>query len=406
MYAFPGMRTSNRQAGGDAPVPPSEAAAAAASVEHTLSSFRASKHVESCSGDGHLSLRRARREHRRRGFSSELYTLHTDTMRDYYPSAAALDLTWQKLSLITGGSEPTGRAFSSLCAWGSTLLLFGGLAHHSGDSFNTTHEYSTTRQLWQQVTVSGGAVTPRSAHTAVVCAASVGCTTSDGRPRMFVFGGWGLEPCGQRRPCYRHKNDLLALDLNNMSWASVPVNTEQPLPDARKAHSATLFNGTQMLVVGGSAWTFDPDNADNAYGYTTKQVSDVWRIDLSGQDNYTWHAVHTVGDAPSAREGHAAVLVGGRYVLLHGGYSHGGGQYGFLQDTYVLDTAAYPMVWTKPSLTGRVPAARHGHVVVSLDDEVYLFGGASVQGHLHDVHVLQLAAGNDLFDIQKPVYDY
>ena len=116
--------------------------------------------------------------------------------------------------------------------------------------------------------------------------------------------------------------------------------------------------------------------------------------------------VHTVGDAPSPREGHAAVLVGGRYVVVHGGYSHGEGHSGFLDDTYALDTHVHPMVWTKPSLTGRVPSARHGHAAVPFDDEIYLFGGASINGHQKDVHVLQLAAGNDLYEIQQPVYDY
>jgi len=340
------------------------------------------------------------------GFLNDLFVLHTDTMRDYYPSASAHDLTWQKLSLITGGSEPTRRAFSSLSAWGTTLLLFGGLAHYSGDSYNTTFEFSASRQLWQQVTVSGGPISPRSAHTAVVCAASVGCATVDGRPRMFVFGGWGLEPCGQRRPCYRHRNDLHALDLNNMSWAAVPVNTEQPLPDARKAHTATIFNGSQMLVFGGSAWTSDPEAADNADGYTTKQVADVWMVDLSGKDGYTWRPVHTVGDAPSPREGHVASLLGGRYVLVHGGYAHGQGEYGFLDDTHVLDTGVWPMVWSKPSLTGRIPSARHGHAAVALDDELYVFGGASIKGHQSDVHLLQLSAGNNLYDVQQPTYDY
>eukprot|EP00966_Prymnesium_polylepis_P012830 294904-Prymnesium_polylepis.2 len=54
-------------------------------------------------------------------------------MGEFYPSPTALDLTWQQLSIIAGGDEPTYRAFASLCAWGTTLLLFGGLAHHSGD---------------------------------------------------------------------------------------------------------------------------------------------------------------------------------------------------------------------------------------------------------------------------------
>ena len=86
---------------------------------------------------------------------------------------------------------------------------------------NTTYEFSTTRNVWQQVAVSGGPVAPRSSHSALLCSMSVGCNTTDGRPRMFVFGGWGMSPCGPGRPCLTHKDELVALDLNSMSWQDV-----------------------------------------------------------------------------------------------------------------------------------------------------------------------------------------
>ena len=68
-----------------------------------------------------------------------------------------------------------------------------------------------------------------------------------------------------------------------MTWQEVATNAEQPRPPARKGHTATIVNGSTMLVFGGSAWVADPD-ADNSYGYTTKHVSDLWSIDLSGRD--------------------------------------------------------------------------------------------------------------------------
>lgn len=176
------------------------------------------------------------------------------------------------------------------------------------------------------------------------------------------------------RPCLRHKNDLHALDLINMTWSPVPVNTEQPLPPARKGHVAALFNGTQMIVFGGSAWVPDPD-ADNSFGMTSKHVNDVWRIDLSGSDGFTWHAVHTVGDAPSPRELHVAQLVNQRYLVVHGGYSHDDSRddnYGYKDDVHVLDTHTTPMVWTKPSLSGSIPSARHGHAAIAVGTEIYV----------------------------------
>jgi len=63
-----------------------------------------------------------------------------------------------------------------------------------------------------------------------------------------VFGGWGLEDCGQKRPCYRHRNDVWALDLSTMNWVEIDVNAEQPLPYKRKGHSVTLYNGSQRAL--------------------------------------------------------------------------------------------------------------------------------------------------------------
>lgn len=326
------------------------------------------------------------------GFLGDMYALHLDMMRDFYPSETARDLTWQTLSLMTGGDPPTARSYHSLLAWGRSLLLFGGSSSINGAMHNTTYEFSIARSLWQPVTVSGGPVSPRSGHTAVLCSLAVGCSPSDGRPRMVVFGGWGLEPCGATRPCLAHRNDLLALELNSMAWAALPVNTEQPLPWARKGHTASLVNGSLMVVFGGSAWVPDPD-ADNSYGYSTRHVNDLWAIDLSGESGYTWQEAYHVGDAPSPREGHVATVVADRYIVVHGGYSH---SRGFLNETFVLDTAVDPMVWSRPSISGTMPTSRQGHVAVNIgDNEILTFGGMGTQGYSNDLHIFQLAVGNE-----------
>ena len=191
------------------------------------------------------------------------------------------------------------------------LTAFG----HLGEAYNETRLYHGGRQAWEPLTVSGGPIAKRSGHTAHVCSLEVNCTTVDGKPRMFVFGGWGLKACGHHKQCLRHRDDLWALDLTTMEWSEVPVNTEQPRPHARKEHSAAVVNGSQLVVFGGSAFVPDGDEY-NSYGWTTKQVNDVWRIDLSGADGFTWHPVHTVGDRPRPREGQASSLLEGRYLVV------------------------------------------------------------------------------------------
>ena len=186
------------------------------------------------------------------GFVNDFWALHLDAMSDFYPSDSARDLAWQKLSLSTSGDPPTPRSYASLVAWATTLILFGGTSSVWADMHNSTYEYSTTRRVWQQVAVAGGPVAPRSGHTATLCSLSVNCRTSDGRPRMFVFGGWGLRDCGHHKQCLRHRDDLWALDLtaSPMAWTEVAVNAEQPRPHARKEHSSAIVNGSTLVVFG------------------------------------------------------------------------------------------------------------------------------------------------------------
>ena len=354
--------------------------------------------------------------------------LHTDTVKEFYPSEHQLDLTWETLTHATSGEPPTPRARGSLSPFGGSLLAFGGVSSYNGQSHNDTREFSLSRRVWQPVAVSSnsGPILERSDHTAVVCSLAVGCATRDSRPILAVFGGWGLRDCGHPRPCYRHNNELWQLDLNNMTWSRMPVNAEQPKPYKRKGHTANLVNGSHMVIFGGSAWTPDKD-ADNSYGATTKQANDVWRIDLSGADGYTWHAVHTAGDAPTPREGHASAVIDDRWIVIHGGHrfvegaqipsdgmlaapaqrqnaphecfiwhtlarcAYPGtssrrptttGEHGYLGDVHVLDTWTDPMMWTRPVLTGAAPAPRVGHEAAVLDGLVFTWGGMSNSGFM------------------------
>ena len=122
-------------------------------------------------------------------------------------------------------------------------------------------------------------------------------------------------------------------------------------------------------------------------------MNDLWSIDVSGADGFTWRSVHAVGDRPSPREGHGAALVADRYLVIQGGYAH---DQGYRNDTYVLDTQVDPMLWTRPTLTGERPSSKHGHSMLPIvDHEVVTFGGMSLWGFESDVHVLQLGVGNE-----------
>ena len=186
-----------------------------------------------------------------------------------------------------GGDLPAARGQSSMVVMGEKLYVFGGVTSYmTGKSLNTTHEFSTRRESWQAVSVKGATIGERNSHTATLCADT--CAAGrDGKPRMYVFGGWGLRPCRVGKgECLTHLNDLYALELNDMKWEEVDVNSEQPRPYGRKSHTAT-FVGTRLFVFGGHAWVPDHD-ADNEYGMTSKAVGDLWYIDLAGDGPFTW----------------------------------------------------------------------------------------------------------------------
>ena len=94
------------------------------------------------------------------GYLDDMWALHLDSMSDFYPSESALDLSWQKLSLSSGGDAPSARAYHSLVPWGSALLLFGGMSNAAADMHNSTFSFSTTHAVWQQLTISGGPIAP------------------------------------------------------------------------------------------------------------------------------------------------------------------------------------------------------------------------------------------------------
>lgn len=128
---------------------------------------------------------------------------------------------------------------------------------------------------------------------------------------------------------------------------------------------------------------------------TTKHVNDVWSIDLSGRDGYTWHQVHTIGERPGPRENSGSCMLANRYMVVHGGY---GFHDGYLNTTYVLDTHVDPMIWTRPTLTGTRPDSRHGFSLMRIeDDEALLVAGLSEYGFEQDTHILQLGVGNEAY---------
>ena len=123
------------------------------------------------------------------GYSDEFWALHLDAMHDFYPSEHQRDVAWQKLSLASGGVSPSPRSYASLSAWATTLILFGGVSSPYGGMHNDTFEFNTKLNVWQQAAVSGGPISPRSQHTAVVLTRRTARLPTAGRASSSSAGG-------------------------------------------------------------------------------------------------------------------------------------------------------------------------------------------------------------------------
>lgn len=99
--------------------------------------------------------------------------------------------------------------------------------------------------------------------------------------------------------------------------------------------------------------------------------------------------VHTQGAAPSARRGHASDVVGGRHLIIHGGFD--GTRH--LGDAHVLDTAT--LTWSVlPVAAGPddTPAPRALHTLTAAGPSCVVVGGAGPLGPLSGVHLLESPA--------------
>ena len=108
-----------------------------------------------------------------------------------------------------------------------------------------------------------------------------------------------------------------------------------------------------------------------------------------GQRQDAWRVVPVEGDVPLARSNHAAEALGGKHVVVLGGW-HGD----FVSDVYVLDTEAWS--WSlkgtrlspEASLFGGM-APRAGHTVTVLPGRrLLVFGGQNNLGQLGDLWLL------------------
>ncbi|XP_030848354.1 rab9 effector protein with kelch motifs-like [Strongylocentrotus purpuratus] len=117
-----------------------------------------------------------------------------------------------------------------------------------------------------------------------------------------------------------------------------------------------------------------------------KNLNCVQILDLATK---SWSMVPTSGTAPSPRTCRGSAFDGSKLYIF------GGGQQGSepVPDTKMHVYDAVTGEWTQPPSSGRIPAARHGHVMAVCNRKVYLHGGMSGSTLFDDMYEYSVDTG-------------
>ncbi|KAI0267956.1 hypothetical protein BGY98DRAFT_374637 [Russula aff. rugulosa BPL654] len=247
---------------------------------------------------------------------------------------------------------------------------------------------------------------PRYCHSLTAIATAAG--------ELFLFGGYVRD---------RTSSDLYVISTRDFSTTLLQTSGEIPTP--RYGHRVALI-GTTLLICGGKqdSWDFVPNHdslsllnlesrewsrvvvngpgpGGHCYHTTTmvgsklfifggvigeKTTNDMWTLDLNCLSQPLWETYElTPGDEkPLPRSGHVSVTTEDR-IIIFGGY---GGQHCY-NDTWSFDISTRK--WTELQCTGSIPSPRHCLAAVLVDGIMYVFGGLSEDGScLDDLYALQL----------------
>jgi hypothetical protein len=240
---------------------------------------------------------------------------------------------------------PSARREHTAVWTGNEMIVWGGF---DGSTIGSGARYDPVEDAWTPTsTVSAPAA--RYGHTAVWTGS-----------RMIVWGGalwevWYVDPS-----CVNASvSDGSSYDPETDTWVAIP----SPALQGRAGHTA-VWTGTEMIVWGGSYWTYDQDPGPPYDDCLLSYLRDGSRYDPASG---TWSFVTTVG-APTAKAHHTAVWTGDRMIVWGASPSTTGETLGGL---YAPATDS----WGAMSQAG-APSRRSGHTAVWTGSEMIVWGAA------------------------------
>mmetsp|Transcript_31138 Transcript_31138/g.69212 ORF Transcript_31138/g.69212 Transcript_31138/m.69212 type:complete len:720 (-) Transcript_31138:447-2606(-) len=131
-----------------------------------------------------------------------------------------------------------------------------------------------------------------------------------------------------------------------------------------KGDAPAARGGHTATLLGRRIFVFGGEDAHR------KGLGDLWVLDV---ETMSWSSPETTGKGPSPRSAHVAASYQSRYLLIFGG----GSVATCFNDLYVLDTHSVPMQWSSPHTVGLKVSPRAGHTAVIVDDTWYIVGGGN-----------------------------
>lgn len=157
------------------------------------------------------------------------------------------------------------------------------------------------------------------------------------------------------------------------------IETMGDLPPPRVGHASALVS-TVIIVWGGDTKQDGQANPDEPHDNA---------LYLFNTASREWTRVVTGDDTPVGRYGHAAAMVGTRFFIF-GGQVEGH----FLNDLWAFDLNTLKIaapVWERYTPSDSVsPPPRTGHICVTYNERIYIFGGTDGQFHYNDTWVFDV----------------
>ncbi|KAJ7071208.1 hypothetical protein C8F01DRAFT_1047057 [Mycena amicta] len=186
---------------------------------------------------------------------------------------------------------------------------------------------------------------------------------------LYIFGGLVRESA---------QNDLYLFSSRDHSATLLQTSGDGPTP--RVGHASALVSN--VLIVWGGDTKTDPQSKP-----TDKQDDNLYLLNLVSRE---WTKVSVQTQGPAGRYGHAVTMAAGSKFFIFGGQVDGE----FLNDLWSFDLnslrsrATWELV--EPASSEK-PAHRTGHICVTCENRILVFGGTDGQYHYNDTWAFDLA---------------